>query len=68
MRELCDFLGVPYYPAEVDKPLNQADPAPLSAEQRKRVYKKFEPIYQFVRGHFGGKLPHSWQQDMDSFS
>jgi hypothetical protein len=59
---LCEFLGLPYMPADFSKVINASsargrEPGPLDARARA----VFDPTYRFCREKFGPQLPAEWR-------
>ena len=59
--KLCDFLGIPYKPANVEnviRPGGEHDGIPPELERHIRA--KFKGTYSFCRKRFGDDLPPEW--------
>ncbi|WP_420556363.1 sulfotransferase [Roseovarius sp.] len=61
-RRLCDFIGVPFAPAEANARHNETTlKAPLPQAARTALAAQLAPQYAFCRDRFGTALPANWQ-------
>jgi len=63
IQKLCEFLGLPYMPAEFGRVVlsgGERDVMPALLEQQLRT--RFEPTYSFCRSRFGDSLPEGWRR------
>lgn len=71
MRRVCDFCGLDFRPGPYDRVVN-AGKAGLAARvgetARRRIFRRLESQYAFVRDFFGGRLPERWLDLMDRYA
>jgi hypothetical protein len=63
IRDLCDFLGISYVPANTDKKVHEGKSLKMDDEMRGWAAKFTAPHYAFVKETFGA-LPERWQTNM----
>lgn len=63
IRDLCDFLGISYVPANTDKKVHEGKSLKMDDEMRGWAAEFTAPHYAFVKETFGA-LPDRWQSNM----
>lgn len=60
--KLCDFLGVPYKPANFDNVIRSGgEHGGIPPELKQHIRTKFKGTYSFCRKRFGDALPPEWR-------
>jgi len=67
MQQVTSFLGIDFHAPDT-KPLNASKKNSLPEELRKRIFKHFEFVYQYICQIYPNRIPESWQEDMKQFS
>jgi len=63
LRALCDFLGIPYRPADTGQRVHRGVALDMDDETREMAARYLAPQYDFVAKTFG-RLPAGWQANM----
>ena len=63
IRDLCNFLGISYVPANTDKKVHEGKSLEMDDEMRGWAAEFTAPHYAFVKETFGA-LPERWQANM----
>lgn len=60
--KLCDFLGIPYMPANFDNVVRPGgEHHSIPPELERRIRAKFKGTYKFCRQRFGDAVPPEWR-------
>ena len=64
IKEICDFLGIPFVRAKTSRKANKARDrvASVSAVDRAAIAHLLSPVYAFARNRFGKALPRVWEE------
>ena len=63
---LCNFLEIPYKPANFSKKRNVSTKVPLSPLLRPKVVTALRGQYDFMCQEFGDQVPKNWIEDMQN--
>jgi hypothetical protein len=64
VKEICNFIGVPFVPGDIEKKRNIAGKNTVKPrdEDRRALAQALRPVYDFVNTRFGPDLPKKWQE------
>ncbi len=67
LEKITSFLSIDFIMPDI-RPANESIKKPLPEMYRKRFYRHFCNVYQFVSHYFNGQIPESWLADMQNFN
>jgi hypothetical protein len=64
VRDICQFIGVPFVPGDIGRKRNVAGKAATSAgdDDRRRLARALKPVYDFAFDRFGAAVPAKWRE------